>query len=41
MAGMTDSTQLLARAIGVLLLAPAGVSGRFRSDGPSLCPTGH
>jgi hypothetical protein len=40
MAGMTYSTQLLARAIGALMF-PAGVRGRFRGDGPFSCPTGH
>jgi len=41
MAGMTDSAQLLVRAIGVLLDVPAGARGRFRGDGPFLRPTGH
>ena len=41
MAGMTNSTQLLARAIAVMLAVPGGAGGRFRGDGPFLCPTGH
>jgi hypothetical protein len=41
MAGMTNSTQLLARAVGVLPAVPGGAGGRFRGDGPFLCPTGH
>jgi len=41
MAGTTNSIQLLARAAGVLLAVPGGAGGRFRGDGPFLCPTGH
>ena len=41
MAGMTNSTQLLARADVVLLAGPGGAAGRFRGDGPFLRPTGH
>jgi hypothetical protein len=41
MAGMMNSSQLIARAIVTLPGVPGGAGGRFRGDGPFFCPAGH
>ena len=41
MAGVTNSGRMLARAMVALMAVPGGAGGRFRGNGPFLCPTGH